>query len=141
MPDSNFNEESFFFLHTASVCRSPAVTCAPDISVIAAARIMCDQNLAGLVVIAEGAPIGILSVRDLRDLIATAGESIAGYKVCDIMHVGVITVSHQAYVFEAIFKMAKNNIHHLAVLMMIKNWSALSMPSICSANRLAVRFI
>jgi CBS domain-containing protein len=32
------------------------------------------------------------------------------------MHVGVITVRHQAYVFEAIFKMAKNNIHRLAVV-------------------------
>ncbi len=27
-----------------------------------------------------------------------------------------MTVRHQAYVFEAIFKMAKNNIHHLAVV-------------------------
>ena len=116
MPNSNFNEESFFFLHTASVCRSPAITCAPDIDVIAAARIMSEQNLAGLVVIEENAPIGILSVRDLRDLIATAGEGLAGYKVRDIMHVGVITVRQQAYVFEAIFKMAKNNIHHLAVV-------------------------
>ena len=116
MPNSNFNEQSFFFLHIANVCRSPAVTCAPDISVIAAARMMCDQNLAGLVVVEEETPVGILSVRDLRDLIATADESLAKYKVCDIMHVGVTTVRHQAYVFEAIFKMAKNNIHHLAVV-------------------------
>ena len=116
MPNSNFNEQSFFFLHIANVCRSPAVTCDPDISVIAAARMMCDQNLAGLVVIEEETPVGILSVRDLRDLIATADEILAKYKVRDIMHVGVTTVRHQAYVFEAIFKMAKNNIHHLAVV-------------------------
>ena len=116
MPNSNFNEESFFFLNVESVFRCPAVTCAPTINVIAAARIMCDQNLAALVVVEEETPIGILSVRDLRDLIANAGENLSEYKVCDIMHSGVTTVRHQAYVFEAIFKMAKNNIHHLAVV-------------------------
>jgi CBS domain-containing protein len=116
VPDSNFNEESFFFLQIGSVCRSPAVTCAPDLSVIAAARLMREHNIAGLVIVKEEKPIGILSVRDLRDLIATAGENLAGQKVCDIMHGGVTTVRNQAYVFEAIFKMAKNNIHHLAVV-------------------------
>ena len=116
MPGSNFNEESFFFLHIEDVCRSPAITCGPNISVIAAARMMCDQNLAGLVVVEGEMPVGILSVRDLRDLIATADKDLAEYDVCDIMHSGVTTVRHQAYVFEAIFKMAKNNIHHLAVV-------------------------
>lgn len=116
MPDSNFNEESFFFLHTGSVCRSPAITCGPDISVIDAARLMRGHNIAGLVVVDGETPIGILSVRDLRDLIATAGDNLAGYKVCDCMHIGVTTVRSQAYVFEAIFKMAKNNMHHLAVV-------------------------
>ena len=116
MPDSNFYEESFFFQHIDSVCRTPAVTCPPGMSVIAAARMMRDQNLAGLIVVEEETPVGILSVRDLRDLIANAGENLAGYRVRDIMHVGVITVRSQAYVFEAIFKMAKNNIHRLAVV-------------------------
>ena len=116
MPDSNFNEESFFFLHIGSVCRSPALTCTPHISVIEAARLMREHNIAGLVIVEGEQPIGILSVRDLRDLIASAGENLAGYKVCDIMHSGVTTVRRQAYVFEAIFKMAKNNIHHLPVV-------------------------
>ncbi|MGK2944205.1 MAG: DUF294 nucleotidyltransferase-like domain-containing protein [Desulfuromonadales bacterium] len=116
MPDSNFNEESFFFLHIGSVCRSPALTCTPHISVIEAARLMREHNIAGLVIVEGENPIGILSVRDLRDLIAAAGENLAGYKVCDIMHAGVTTVRSQAYVFEAIFKMAKNNIHHLPVV-------------------------
>jgi CBS domain-containing protein len=116
VPDSNFNEESFFFLHIGSVCRSPALTCTPHISVIEAARLMREHNIAGLVVVEGENPIGILSVRDLRDLIAAAGENLAGYKVCDIMHAGVTTVRSQAYVFEAIFKMAKNNIHHLPVV-------------------------
>jgi len=116
MPSSNFNEESFFFLHIKDVCRSPAVTCSPDISVVAAARLMCEQNLAGLVVTEDEMPVGILSVRDLRDMIANSGENLSAHKVSDIMHVGVTKVRHETCVFEAIFKMAKNNIHHLAVV-------------------------
>jgi CBS domain-containing protein len=116
MPDSSFYEESFFFQKVDSVCRTPAVTCPGDISVVAAARLMREQNLAGLIVVEGGAPVGILSVRDLRDLIATGDDNLSAYKVCDIMHTGVITVRSHAYVFEAIFKMAKNNIHRLAVL-------------------------
>jgi CBS domain-containing protein len=116
MPGSNFSEESFFFLHVKNVCRSPAITCSPDISVIEAARLMCEQNIAGLIVVDNNAPVGIFSVRDLRDIVATDGEHLLRHKVRDVMHVGVITVRHSAYVFEAIFKMAKNNIHRLAVV-------------------------
>ncbi|MDH4008175.1 MAG: CBS domain-containing protein, partial [Desulfuromonadales bacterium] len=116
MPGSNFNEESFFFLHVNNVCRSPAVTCSPDIGVIEAAYLMRDQNIAGLVVVDDNAPTGILSVRDLRDIMAEDGANLAAHKVRDVMHTGVITVRHSAYVFEAIFKMAKNNIHRLAVI-------------------------
>ena len=116
MPNNNFSEESFFFLHIDSVCRTPAVTCPPDMSVIDAARLMHENNIAGLVVVEGKTPTGILSVRDLRDIIATAGEDLTSHRVRDIMHVGVMTVRHQAYVFEAIFKMAKNNIHRLAVV-------------------------
>jgi len=116
MPGSNFNEESFFFLHVKNVCRSPAVTCSPDIGVIEAARLMRDQNIAGLIVVDDNAPIGILSVRDLRDIMAEDGANLPSHKVRDVMHTGVITVRHTAYVFEAIFKMAKNNLHRLAVI-------------------------
>ena len=116
MPGSNFNEESFFFLHVKNVCRSPAITCSPDISVIEAAGLMRDHSIAGLVVVDDNAPVGILSVRDLRDIMAADGANLIAHKVRDVMHVGVITVRHSAYVFEAIFKMARNNLHRLAVV-------------------------
>ena len=116
MPGGNFSEDSFFFLHVRNVCRSPAITCSPELGVIEAARQMRDQNIAGLIVVENNAPVGILSVRDLRDIVAGDGENLRLHKVRDIMHVGVITVRDSAYVFEAIFKMAKNNIHRLAVV-------------------------
>ncbi|MDH3997826.1 MAG: DUF294 nucleotidyltransferase-like domain-containing protein [Desulfuromonadales bacterium] len=116
MSGNNFCEESFFFLHIDSICRSPAVTCAPDANIVHAARLMHQQNITGLVVTEGETPVGILSVRDLRDLIATGTRDLSSYIVGEIMHVGVITVRQDAYVFEAIFKMAKHNIHRLAVV-------------------------
>jgi CBS domain-containing protein len=116
MTGSRFSEESFFFMHVKDVCRSPAITCSPDINVIEAARLMQSQNIAGLIVVENSSPVGILSVRDLRDIVARDGENLPLHKVRDVMHVGVVTVRHSAYIFEAIFKMAKNNIHRLAVI-------------------------
>ena len=116
MPGSQFNEESFFFLQVKDVCRNAAFTCAPDCSIVDAARLMHKENVAGLIVTEDNQPVGILSVGDLRDAIAVAGEDLSKIQVRDVMHQGITTVRHIAYVFEAIFKMAKNNIHRLAVV-------------------------
>ncbi len=116
MPASNFCEESFFFLHIDSICRSPADTCPPHTRVTEAARMMRDLNIAGLIVTEGETPVGIVTISDLRDLIVSAEGHLADYTVSDIMNTGLISVRHQAYVFEAIFKMAKNNIHRLAVI-------------------------
>ena len=111
-----FNEESFFFLQVKDVCRNAAFTCAPDCSIVDAAKLMHKENVAGLIVTEDNQPVGILSVGDLRDAIAVAGEDLSKIQVRDVMHQGITTVRHIAYVFEAIFKMAKNNIHRLAVV-------------------------
>lgn len=116
MTDRRFGEESFFFLHIDSICRTPAPTCEPGQSVVAAARLMRDQDLTGLVVIDNDLPVGILSVRDLRDLLADPPADLSRLRVADVMHAGVITIRAHAYVFEAIFKMAKHKIHRLAVV-------------------------
>ena len=116
MADSRFGEESFFFLHIDTICRTPAPTCAPSLSVPEAARQMSDQELSGLVVVDEDAPVGILSLRDLRDLMADPPPDLRQVTVADIMHRGVISIRSNAYVFEAIFKMAKHRIHRLAVI-------------------------
>ena len=116
MAAKKFNEESFFFLHVKDVCRDSAFTCSPDCNIVEAARIMHKKNVAGLIALEDDKPIGILSVGDLRDAIALHGDDLSQCRVRDVMHTGVTTVRHVAYVFEAIFKMAKNNIHRLAVV-------------------------
>ncbi|PLX89314.1 MAG: signal transduction protein [Desulfuromonas sp.] len=116
MADSRFGEESFFFLHIDTICRTTAPTCTPSLSIPEAARQMRDQELSGLVVVEGNAPVGILSLRDLRDLMADPPADLQQVTVADIMHRGVISIRRNAYLFEAIFKMAKHRIHRLAVI-------------------------
>ncbi len=116
MPNSAISEESFFFLRVESLCRGGAITCGPDMAVTEAARLMKRHNISGLIVVDGAGPVGVASVRDLRDLIADGGEAIQGTRVLDIMTVGLVTVHPGDYVFEAMFKMAKHNIHRLAVV-------------------------
>lgn len=116
MPHSGFNEESFLFVRLDSLCRGTVVTCAPELDVIAMARLMREHDVSGLVVVNQGQPLGIVSVRDCRDLIASAPADLAALTVREIMTVGLVSVRPRDQVFDAIFKMAKHNIHRLVVL-------------------------
>jgi len=116
MPHPSFSEESFLFLRVGTLCQGTPVTCEPEMAVVEAARLMRDQDTTGMVVVEGGAPVGVVSVTDLRNLIAETGGQISGCCVRAIMSPGLISVRGDDLVFEAIFKMAKHNIHRLAVL-------------------------
>ena len=70
------SEDSFFFIPVEEVCHRPVVTCAPDISLIEMARMMMVNNISGIVAVDGEKPVGIVSLRDLRNLIAEAAGSI-----------------------------------------------------------------
>jgi CBS domain-containing protein len=116
MPTNGLTAESLLFIPVESLCRSPVVTCGPDLEVVEIARLMQQHDISGLVVVAAGAPVGIVTLRDLRNLIAEAGGKIIGTRARDIMRTQLVTIRRQDYVFSAIFKMAKYNIHRLVVL-------------------------
>lgn len=116
MPNSAFSEDSFFFIRIEAVCKGPAITCAPELEVIEMVRLMQDHDITGLVVVEHETPVGTFTIRDLRKLIAVSGCVIAGRKVRDVMSPGLITVRRRDFVFDAIFKMARHNIHRLGVV-------------------------
>jgi CBS domain-containing protein len=117
MPNSRICEETFFFIHVSSVCKGPVVTCKPGASIVEAARIMYEKDISGLVVVdLLGRIVGVFSVRDFRKLIAESNGDLSGVKVKDVMSAEPVTVRRDSYVFEAIFKMAKHNIHRLVVV-------------------------
>ncbi|MCM2358722.1 MAG: DUF294 nucleotidyltransferase-like domain-containing protein [Geobacteraceae bacterium] len=116
MPHSTFSEESFFFIRIETVCKGPAITCEPGTEVVEMVRLMQDHDITGLVVVEQESPVGTFTIRDLRKLIADSGGAIAGSKVWEVMSPGLITIRRRDYVFDAIFKMARHNIHRLGVV-------------------------
>ncbi|WP_305042364.1 putative nucleotidyltransferase substrate binding domain-containing protein [Geoalkalibacter sp.] len=115
MPNPVMGEDGFFFLKVDNLCKSPAVTCAPETSVVEAARTMRENQISGLVVVRDGMPVGIISARDLCDLIAVSAGSIEGRRVADVMKGDLVAIGRNQYVYDAIFKMAKYNIHRIVV--------------------------
>ena len=116
MHNSAICEKSFFSIRIEAVCTGPALTCVPDADVVEVARLMQDNDSKGIVVVEDGTPVGIFSMSDVRKLIADSGGAVAGGKVRGNMTHGLITIRRQDYVFEAVFKMARNNINLLGVV-------------------------
>ncbi len=110
------NEDSFFFISVDSICHRPAITCPPELSLVEMAGIMKTNNISGIIVVEGEKTIGVVSLRDLRNLIAQGPGDIATLTVRDIMNVGLITIRSNDYLFKAIFLMAKHNIHRLVVV-------------------------
>lgn len=110
------SEDSFFFLPVEDVCHRPVVTCPPDLSLIEMSRLMMDKNISGIIVVEHDKPVGIVSLRDLRNLIATVASDIMSLTVRDVMKSDLITIHSSDYLFKAIFLMAKHNIHRLIVI-------------------------
>lgn len=116
MPDKTISEDSFFFMQAETLCRGPAITCAPDLGVIGMARIMREKNISCIVVAQENVPVGIVSVRDCRDLLADFDGSLVDTRVQDIMSTDLVTIRRRDYLFDAVFKMSTHNIHRLIVV-------------------------
>lgn len=110
------SEDSFFFMKVDTICQRPAITCTPEMGLVEMARIMKEHNISGIVVVEGGKPVGIVSLRDLRDLIAVAAADILTVSVREVMKTGLITIRRSDHLFKAIFKMAKHNIHRLVVV-------------------------
>lgn len=116
MPVAALNEDSFYFMPVGDVCRLPVITCAPETGLVAVARMMKTHNISGIVVVDGDWPIGILSLRDLRNLIADRADDLSRIVVRDVMKTALLTIRRRDYLFKAIFLMAKHNVHRLVVV-------------------------
>ena len=116
MPNRTLQEDSFFFIPVDAICHRPVITCSPDTGLVEVARLMKAHNISGVVAVENERPVGIVSLRDLRNLIADAVADISTLTVRDIMKTALITIRCSDYLFKAIFLMAKHNIHRLIVL-------------------------
>jgi CBS domain-containing protein len=77
---------------------------------------MTGQGVGSIIVLGPaGQPEGIVTDRDLRERVLAVGRS-PGEAVTAIMTSPIVSVSPEAFVFEAILEMTRCNIHHLLVV-------------------------
>jgi CBS domain-containing protein len=108
--------DHYYFMPVASVCRRPVITCNPDLGLVEMAQLMKTGNISGIVAVDHDTPVGIVTLRDLRNLIAEDFNKVGTLTVREVMKTELITIRNSDYLFKAIFIMAKHNIHRLVVV-------------------------
>lgn len=96
------------------VRRAP-LTIAPGATIRTAAEKMRDEHASSLLVMADGALVGIMTDHDLRTRVVAEGRSTDD-PVSGIMTADPVTVEADAMAFEILMTMVSRDIHHVPVL-------------------------
>src|ERR1700722_16054771 len=89
---------------------------APGATVYDAIALMAANGVAAVLVISEGALVGIISARDYGRKVVLKDKSSRDVRVHEIMTTSLITVAPQTTVLEAMALMTLHHIRHLPVL-------------------------
>jgi CBS domain-containing protein len=89
---------------------------APGATVYEAVALMAAKGVAAVLVISEGALVGIISARDYGRKVILNDKSSRDVRVQDIMTSSLITVTPQTTVLDAMATMSRHHIRHLPVL-------------------------
>lgn len=109
------NETSLFFVKVKDLSKKDVYTCSPSSSLTEVAQYMKEKKVSGIVVCEDLIPIGVVTDRDFRNKVI-AERRPTDIKISEIMSLPVITIREEDYVFEAIYRMTKQNIHRLVVV-------------------------
>jgi signal-transduction protein with cAMP-binding, CBS, and nucleotidyltransferase domain len=88
----------------------------PADTALTAVQIMADKNIGFLVVLEDGALVGVLTERDCARRLLLTGQSPALTRVADIMARNVVTASLAHSFAECLRLMHQHGIRHLPVL-------------------------
>ena len=89
---------------------------APSATVYDAIQMMADKNVGALLVLEDGALVGIISERDYARKVALRGQTAHSTFVRDIMSADVVSVRPDQTVEECMALMTDNRIRHLPVI-------------------------
>ena len=98
------------------VMTKEVVTVESSASVQEAAELMNGKNIGSLVVVEQGAPVGIITERDIVRKVVARRRNPEEVRVSEIMSKPLIHVSPNAFIFEAAEIMGKNQIRRLPVI-------------------------
>ncbi len=109
-------ELTVFVRRVAELVRGPATTCEPATTIADVALRMPRSGTGVVVVGADGAPVGIVTDRDLRTKVVAARRDAGATRAADVMSAPVVTIAPDAPAFEALLEMTRRDIHHLVVV-------------------------
>ena len=109
-------DPNIFFLPVGEFCCREVVTCSPDDALVAVAAVMRQRNISSVVVCEAGAPFGIVTDRDLRNKVIATGSDPNRLTVREVMHAPLISITEGDFLFEALYRMSRHNIHRVVVV-------------------------
>lgn len=107
---------ALFVRRVADLVKGPPVTCVPMTSVSAAAQLMTSGGVDSVAVVDDGgAPIGIVTDRDLRGKVLAAGLP-STTPLATVMSSPLLSVEAGDPAFDALLEMTRRGIHHIGVV-------------------------
>jgi CBS domain-containing protein len=108
---------SLFHHRVRDLIRRPPVSAPAGTSAVEAARLLSREGVGSVVVAdAAGAPVGIVTDRDLRRKVVAEARDAATTPVREIMSSPLVTLRPGAFAFEAVLEMTRHRIRHVVVV-------------------------
>jgi CBS domain-containing protein len=108
---------SLFRRRVRDLIARPPVTCRPDVSAVEVARRFSRESIGSVVVVDDaGAPIGIVTDRDLRARVVAEGRDASATPASAIMSSPLVTLPPAAFAFEAVLEMTRRRFRHVVVV-------------------------
>jgi CBS domain-containing protein len=96
--------------------RETVVTTAPETPVSDVAATMRDENVGSVVVVAEDAPVGVVTDRDIAVRVAADGNDPETLTVADVMSADPVTVDADTGVFDLCTAMCDHEVRRMPVV-------------------------
>jgi len=110
-------ERGLFRQRVRDLVTRPPVTCASSLSALEIARRLARESVGSVIVLdTAGAPVGIVTDRDLRARVVAEGRDPAATPAATIMSAPLVILGPAAFAFEAALVMTRHRIRHVAVI-------------------------